>query len=211
VIGLASYTPDGLIFDAAVHRYTLHGRDLINVTGALGVAGLVDRAFFTEEDRQRGARVHAAIARYHRDLTTADDPASPDYDPTIAPYLRAYRRFLAESAFRVDACEEMLADAPLMIAGTLDLRGQFIDGRGSDNDRVDVIDVKTGTTPPWVGYQLAGYVRMLPPDVARRARRWSLNLAADRAVYRLEPHTKTTDERVFLAAVTIAQARRGWL
>lgn len=206
MIATTTYTPIGLMFEPERHHYTLNGRALLSVTGALAAADLVDTQWFTEGDRQRGTRVHAAIEHYH-ERTLSNGPLT---DPEVAPYLRAYHRFLAESAFRVDACEERLADADLRVAGTLDLRGQFINRDATPHERVDIVDVKTGTAPPWVGFQTAGYVRLLPAAVRPRCRRWALALRAD-ASYRLLPLDERHDARVFEAAVVIAQWKRGWL
>lgn len=197
----------GLSFDEAVHRYTYDGRPMISVTGALRVAGFVDLGFFTDADRERGARVHASIERMYGNPWRAYDPFAEGAD--VEPYLRAFGAFLAESAFRIDAVEERVCDPTLMCAGTLDLRGEFVDASAGRSDLVDVIDIKTGQSPPWVGYQTAAYVRLL--RVPRgRARRWCLNLR-DTGTYRLTPLTKRTDDAVFMAALTVAQAKRGWL
>lgn len=195
-----TFTPPGLLFDEPTHRYTLNGAPLVSVTSALDAAGLTDYAWATEADRERGSRVHAAIALLN-ERGTYDEPAD------FAPYLHAYRAFLAESAFRIDASEERLADAELGAAGTLDLRGCFITDA---IEAIDIIDVKTGTVPASVGYQTAGYVRLLPFLVRRRCRRWCLHLRAD-GTYRLLPLLKRTDESVFLAAVIVARAKRGQL
>lgn len=201
IADVARFTPDGLVFDEARHRYTLAGRELISVTTALVVAGLVDRAWFKPEDAARGLRAHAAIH-----LANAGHLRDDHLDDTIRPFVLAYLAFLADSGFRVDASEEPLADPALMAAGTLDLRGQFIDA----GTWLDVIDVKTGAVPPWVGYQTAGYARLLPLPERRRVRRWVLHLR-ENGRYTLNQLTKRSDEAVFLAAVTVAQAKRGWL
>lgn len=199
-----TYTPIGLSFDEATHRYVLDGIELISVTTALQAAALVDLTFATEASRALGLRVHAAIELLNATEGTGrriDEPAD------VAPYLRAYRAFLAETAFRIHACEERLADQYLGVAGTCDLRGQF---RDAYDGVVDIIDIKTGEIPPWVGYQTAGYVRLLPYRVRLQARRFVLQLRGDGS-YRLRPLTTKSDEAVFLAAVTIARAKRGWL
>jgi hypothetical protein len=205
---IGSLTPPGLSFDEARHRYVLGTRELISVTGALQVAGLIDRFWYKPGDAERGTRTHAALHLLHR-----NELRDHHLDAEIDPYVRAYQIFLADSGFRVDASEERLADDLLGCAGTLDLRGQFLDAAAPNNlhhDRIDIVDVKTGTAPPWVGYQTAGYVRLLPPAMWKSARRWVLTLKAN-GRYSLDPLQRKTDERVFLAALTIAQAKRGWL
>ena len=196
---IPSFTPLGLTFDEPTHRYTLHGHPLISVTSALDAAGLVEQ-WGTEADRERGAQAHAAIA-------LLNERGRYDEPDALAGFLHGYRAFLAESAFRIDASEERLADADLGAAGTLDLRGCFITDAVQ---AIDIIDVKTGCVPTTVGYQTAGYVRLLPFAVRRRCRRWVLHLRPD-GTYRLIPLLKRTDESVFLAALVIARAKRGYL
>lgn len=187
-----------LQFDEAAHRYTFEGRELISVTQALTEAGFIDGRWYTEEAAQRGTDVHTAVQLHH--AGTLDDDS---LDVTLRPFVAAYQRFLEESGFVAAANEERICDPAAGYAGTLDLRGQF--PRFSQG--IDVIDIKTGAIPSWVGYQTAAYARVLPASIKRR---WALNLRAD-GTYRLEPLMARTDERVFLAALTVAQAKRGWL
>lgn len=188
-----------LQFDEAAHRYTLDGRELVSVTQALTEAGFIDARWFTDEAALRGTYVHAAVA-----LHVEGDLAEDSLDPVIRPYFTAYLAFRRESGFVVDACEERICDPVLGYAGTLDLRGQLPSQRPP---RVDILDIKTGAVPSWVGYQTAAYARLVPGVLKRR---WALQLRAD-GTYRLDPLTNTTDERVFLAALTVAQAKRGWV
>ncbi len=190
-------TATALRFDEAAHRYTLDGRELVSVTQALTEAGFINTQWYTEDAAMRGTYVHAAVA-----LHAAGNLAEDSLDPILRPYFDAYLSFRLESGFVVAACEERVCDEAAGYAGTLDLRGQFPDQSG-----VDVIDIKTGSIPPWVGYQTAAYARLV---IGAPKRRWALNLRAD-GTYRLEPLKVRTDERVFLAALTVAQAKRGWL
>jgi hypothetical protein len=195
-----SFTPRDLTFDEARHQYTIGGIEVLAVTEVLRDPGLVDLLWATDEARALGQQVHAAIE------LTNERPRGLFLPDAVRPYVSAYRRFLIEGAFRVDAAEEMLGDRDLGVAGRLDLRGVFAGG----GEAIDVIDIKTGSVPPWVGYQTAGYVRLLPVPVRRRCRRWCLNLRGD-GTYRLKALLERTDESVFLAAVTIARAKRGLL
>lgn len=189
---------DALHFDPIAHRYTYAGRELISVTQALTVCGLIQPQFYTEGAAERGTAVHAAVQAFHQggfDVSALD--------PEHAPYFDGYLAFQAEAGFVVEGCEERVCDPLAGYAGTLDLRGRF----AKFSSGVDVIDVKTGAVPSWVGYQTAAYARLVPGTGKRR---WALNLRAD-GTYRLEPLTTRTDERVFLAALLVAQAKKGWL
>lgn len=189
---------DILHFDAAAHRYTLAGRELISVTQALSEAGFIDARWYTEGASDRGTAVHDAVRRFH--ACGGDFGA---VEPEHAAFVDAYFAFTVEAGFVVEGSEERVCDATCGYAGTLDLRGRF----SQQAVGVDVIDIKTGSVPAWVGYQTAAYARLLPGAPRRR---WALNLKAN-GTYRLDPLTKRTDESVFLAALTVAQAKRGWL
>lgn len=187
---------DILAFDPVAHRYTLGNRELISVTQVLMDAGLIDRAWFNEDAAARGTAVHEAVQRFY----SSGDVATDDI---TAPFFDAYLAFEMESGFVMDAAEERVCDPLHGYAGTLDLRGRFRHLHAG----VDVIDIKTGTVPSWVGYQTAAYARLVE---GKPRRRWALHLRAD-GTYRLHPLTARSDEQVFLAALTVAQAKRGWL
>lgn len=187
-------------FDPVAHRYTLDGRELISVTQALTEAGLIDTTWLSEEAAARGTAVHDAAHRLH----SGDGNPSAHLAGDDLPFFDAYLDFLAASHFEVLGSEERVCDPLLGYAGTLDLRGRF---PGFFGFGVDVVDIKTGAAPTWAGYQTAAYARLV--DGAPR-RRWALNLRDD-GTYRLLPLAVRTDERVFLAALTVAHAKRGWL
>lgn len=187
---------DALHFDPTTHCYTYGDRELISVTQVLSEAGFIDRQWYTDAAATRGTAVHAAVQGFH-------EHGSVPSDDVCAPFFDAYLKFQAEGCFVVVAAEERVCDLVRGYAGTLDLRGSFPRfGRG-----VDLIDIKTGSVPSWVGYQTAAYARLVSGCPVRR---WALNLKATGA-YKLEPLTSRTDEQVFLAALTVVKAKRGWL
>jgi hypothetical protein len=192
-----------LTFDEVAHRYAIGERELLSVTRVLDEADLVDKIGWSDAVRTRGTFLHAAIVLFHdNDLDVVS------LDPILAPYLNAYVKFLAESGFIADAIEEQVWSESLRVAGTLDLRGRFpCDLPAMTN----VVDVKTGDVPDHVGYQVAGYAFLLPkyPTCPPIRKRWALNLRGD-GTYRLIPLTNPHDEAVFLAALTLAKAKRGW-
>lgn len=185
-----------LAFDPVAHRYTLEGRELISVTQVLREAGFIETQWATDAAMARGTAVHAAVQAFHESGVVPEDDVT-------APFFDAYLAFQQEAGFTVAASEERVHDPVLGYAGTLDLRGWFT----SQPSGVDLIDIKTGTVPSWVGYQTAAYMRLL---TGTRKRRWALHLRID-GTYRLVPLTARTDERVFLAAMLVAQAKRGWV
>lgn len=187
-----------LVFDPAGHTYAFEGKPLLNVTGVLAAAGLVDARWYTEESRMRGTYVHQAIELHHAgDLSTLD--------PALQPYFAAYLDWRRASGFDVHHCEVRVCDPALGFAGTADLIGVLPDR----HLRPVLVDVKTGTLPPTVGPQTAAYALALrladPMYVAMR--RFALHLRGD-GTYRFEPLTNARDESTFLAALTIATFQR---
>lgn len=185
-----------LTFDPVAHLYAFEGRELISVTQALSAAGFIDDRWFTESAMHRGTAVHRAVQTFTQ---TGQVPS----DDVVAPFFDAYLRFAQEAGFAVFGAEEPVCDPLRGYAGTLDLRGRFQQFASG----IDIVDIKTGSVPEWVGYQTAGYARLVDSPLRRR---WALHLRVN-GTYSLLPLTKRSDEQVFLAALTVAQAKRGWL
>lgn len=184
-------------FEPEAHRYYLGNRELLSVTTVLRDVGLIDPQWFTEEARLRGEYVHTCVALHHEG--TLDNAT---VDPMIEPYFAGYLLFLAETGFAPELVEEQVHNEALGLAGTLDLLGRL---PAHPPGSKDLIDVKSGHIPPTVGLQLAGYVRCLPPGAYRR---WCLNLPGD-GTYRLDRCADRKDDGVFLAALQVAQFKRG--
>lgn len=200
-----------LRLDEIAHRAFLGDRELIRVTTALEEAGLIETTWFTEESRVRGQYLHEAITLHHeRDL------ADESVDPALQPYWEGYLAFLAESEFQPISVEQPVFDEAAGYAGRYDLFGRF---QKLPDSALDLIDVKTGRAAAWVKLQTRAYGRRLD---APRLRRWALELPGD-GRYRLlalnlqTPITshqidRQADQRheaVFLAAVTVANWKRG--
>jgi len=181
----------GLTFDAASHSYTWQPTPdavpvrLLSVTEVLRRAGMVDTTGFNDNVRDRGSRVHQAVAFDHDG--TLDEQTAAD----VMPYVVTWRRFVAESGFSPKTWERPIADPVRGYAGTYDVVGSLA-GRSA------LIDIKTGVPQPWVGAQLAAYARCLNDGPAR----YCLHLTPER--YVLTEYRDRNDERLFLAALTVA-------
>src|SRR5678816_618148 len=115
-------TPD---FDPVDHAYALEGRLVPHVTGVLAALRLLDDRWFTEDARQRGHAVHAAI-HYHLE----GDLKWESLDPRIVKYVEAALRFLDVAKFEPElddrgqpTVEHRVGHAALLYAGTLDAAG----------------------------------------------------------------------------------------
>ena len=87
------FEPDG-------HIYTSNGQTLPSITQILKAEGFIDTTFYNEWARDKGSMVHLAC---HYDVTGCLDEDS--LDDEIRPYLAGFRRFMAESGFKVDKSE----------------------------------------------------------------------------------------------------------
>lgn len=189
-----------LTFDEARHLYTFGGETVPGVTSILRPLvdfGRVPRDVL-DAKADLGRRVHFACQLHdENDL----DEASVEAD--VAPYLAAYRRFLAESGATVLENEKQVYEPTLRYAGTLD-RVMLVSGLRW------LVDIKTSIAlPNSVGAQTSAYLRALrDPQVTRRG---ALRLRPDGS-YRLDPLTEPDDFSVFMACLTIYrwQERSGY-
>lgn len=199
---IAQIATPGLVFYEDGHRYNLDGRALPSVTDVIRdnrLGGDFSRVApdVLERARQLGSAVHVAL-HYH-DEGTLDEAT---VDPAVAPYLAAWRRFLAERQVAVVEMERRFADATYRFAGTLD-RIVVVDGR-----RV-LIDVKSGAVDG-ADLQTAAYAHLACEPATTR--RWAVQLHPERLVpYTVHPYQNPGDWRIFLAALQLTheRARRG--
>ena len=107
-------------FEKECHVYTVAGKILPSITQILSAEGFIDTSHYDEWSRDRGSMVHLAC---HYDITGELDEDS--LDDEIRPYLAAFRKFMAESGFKVDKSEVPAANLTYGYAGTPDLVGCF--------------------------------------------------------------------------------------
>lgn len=111
---------DGVIFEPGAHVYTYNGQHWPSITQILQAECFIDTTFYDEWSRDRGSMVHLAI-KY--DLAGELDEDA--LDDEIRPYLKAFRKFMAESGFKVDKSETPGVNTTHKYSGTPDLIGCF--------------------------------------------------------------------------------------
>lgn len=141
-------TANQLSFDPEKHEYRLDGVRLPSVTECLKAGGLIESDWYTEAARVRGKAVHAAC-HYHDEK----DLNESMLDERILPYLSAWRKFLKESGFKITIIEKSYAHFCFQYAGTPDRIGYL-------NDKLTVLDIKTGAIQPWAALQTAAYAEL---------------------------------------------------
>lgn len=144
----------GLQFDPEAHAYAHAGRRLVSVTQVLDRAGMVEGTeWFTEESRERGRAVHAAIHYYDE-----GDLDEESLHEKIRPYLDAYKAWLADTRATTFGSEIALADTERGYAGTLDRLCWMGAVLGKD---LALLDFKSGAPCAAHSVQLAAYNQLV--------------------------------------------------
>lgn len=136
-------------FEEEGHRYFMDDYPVPGVTNALQDAGIIDTTWFTEWARDRGSKVHKITQFY--DEGELDEES---VDPKLRGYLDAWKRFLNEYEFRIEAIEREVYHPIAMYGGTLDRLG--ISGNTNAATKT-ILDIKSGPVYRATGLQLTGY------------------------------------------------------
>ena len=107
-------------FEKEGHVYTANGLVIPSITQILSAEGFIDTTWFDEYSRDKGSMIHLAC---HYDITGELEESSVVDE--IMPYLSAFRKFMAESGFKVDKSEVPAINKTYGYAGTPDLIGCF--------------------------------------------------------------------------------------
>ena len=182
-------------FDEETHTYYLGDTILPSVTQILEDVGLIDSSKYSKLEfyLERGSAIHGAT-----DLIDKNQLDRDSLDDRIVGHVSAYEKFKKETGFEVKASELALYSKTYKYAGTMDKVG-ILYGKES------IIDLKTNSVPNWGGIQLSGYNELFP---GRAFNRYGLALKEDGS-YRLVPFDNFRDRVVFLAAVTVYNAKHG--
>ena len=174
------------------HIYRLDGVVIPGVSQIIREAGM---SSFPESggswQSQRGQAVHLACQ-----LWDEADLDEATLDPAIAPYLEAWKNFLAENKAKVLMNEQMLYHPTLRYAGTID-RLLLI------GEQEFLCDIKTGSKYPEYPIQTAGYALLIDRPVGRMC----VYLAGN-GTFNTSTHRDRSDEQYFLAAYTISNWHR---
>lgn len=186
-------SPSDLLFDAATHTYYHDGRRVPGVTEIL--QPLVDFGgapqSVIDTAAAFGTAVHAACEL--DDLGELDEAS---LDPSLCPYLEAWRTFCADHDAQWEWIEGRVFHRTLRYAGTLDRYGT-VNGVGT------VVDIKTtAQLYPSVGPQLAAYATASEMPVVNRM---AVQLRAD-GTYVTKLYDDPADWSVFVSLLTL----RNW-
>lgn len=160
------------------------------VTEILRDAGLVSTEWFTDEARDRGTAVHAACQ-----YLVEGDLDRDSLDPSVAPRLAQFERFLADAEPRIHAAEVRVYHPIYRYVGHLDLDLTL-------NGRRGILDIKGVSESEFHGPQLAAYAATYREPMAR----WNLYLTDDR--YILRERRNREDWECFKAALTLVNWRK---
>lgn len=177
-------------FDADTHTYRVNGEVWPSVTQVLGQ--LQDFSMVDPDVLARaaafGTNVHDAC---HLDnMGMLDDAA---LDPSLRPYVDAWRQFIKDSGAVVISSEHRIAHPKLRYAGTLDTVAVI-------RRRTTLLDIKSGSTVPRiVGPQTSAYAAAY--DGPRIKDRLCVHL--DGGTYKSIPLRDPRDLSIFQSALNL--------
>jgi hypothetical protein len=186
---------EALEFDAPSHTYRLAGRIVPSVTQILGIVTDFDGIppAVLENARRRGEAVHKMI-----DLDNREELDETSVTDELAPFLKAWRKFLAESGAVVISSELRVYHEKLGYAGTADL---LLDWNG----RYVLPDIKaTYAVPRTVGIQTAAYGEaywQMHGGRGRRPERACIHLKD--GDYKVHWRREPTDLSIFISCLNV--------
>lgn len=200
---MRSPPPDVLTFDEPSHVYRWNDRVVPNVTRILSVLSDWSKVApdVLERARQEGVDIHRCVELHAKN--DLDEETLPEW---LRPRLAAWKLFLAETGFEIEASEARVYHDAWEYAGTADLFGTF--GRlkvGRTTKRVPAnVDLKRSFIGGRsIGLQTAAYSvawqRMGNPKPQMRC---ALQLRDD-ATYRLRTYDDAGDFSAFTACLQV--------
>lgn len=187
----------GLTRDEETHTYYWQGRVVPGITRLMEPIHSYDSVpdWILERKADLGRQVHYAC-----ELWDLDDLIEESLDPSIVPYLAAYKDFRKQHTGRIHAIEPLLYHASMGYAGQPD-RDMELDTPN------DVVEIKT-TSQLWnaVGVQLAAQEHLIKScNPARKpgGKRFALQLKAD-GKFTLREYKAPTDWPTFVSLLTTA-------
>lgn len=169
-----------------------------------------------DEAADMGSKVHDAMEHVVIDGTLDQVPVE------IHPYVKPALEWIRKRNFQIEHRESIIVNAEHGFAGTFDLGGGFIDGKG--NEWKFVLDYKTRRTKPGVevkpydfqSWQIAAYGNTLYPTAFSNFGVWGINLYISstepgRIDYvRYTPEKLVSEFQGFAAACTIWRLLKGY-
>lgn len=187
--------------------YRVRGERVPSVTEVIEIAGLSDIESLKRKagaDVVEKAAVRGTIVHGYCEVVDLDDQYDLDEIPeAFRGYVKAYKRFRAETGFEPIYSELCVASPSHGFAGTLDRLGIY-----PEDGRVALIDLKTPAQPsPTWAIQTAGYaIAVEDAGVSTVDERSALRLRPN-GTYKLDPHHGHGHTHDFLAALRVAHFR----
>lgn len=192
-----------LTFDPGPHVYRWHGKPVPNVTRVLNLVTDYSRIppGILKHAQDEGIAIHKTVELYAKN--DLDEESLPEW---LVPRLAAFKKFLAETGFVIEASEQRVYHERYGYAGQLDFVGMMQSPEGRKVRTVPaIVDVKRSfLAGRAIGLQTAAYDSALPST--RKRLRFALQLCAD-GTYRFEPFTDPSDLPNFLACLSVWRLR----
>lgn len=171
-----------------------NSRGFPSVTGIIADHGIIDTTWFDEQGRTRGQLVDAAcgILAMGQEI----DPAWLDRNSHLLPWIEPFAECLAGplKGYRATTIQNEIVNETEKFCGH------------SDQEQEDelLVEVKTGTVPPWARLQTAAYT------IGRRMKRLVVSLPGE-GKYKLIEHSDPRDKDRFILLVRSWYVRQDFM
>jgi len=191
-----------LTFDAEKHEYKFDGKVIPSVTQIMEYSKLVDLEWVSkellEEKGDLGTKVHKATELYDQNILDIDD-----LHPVLRNYLNGWIKFKKDYDFQIKEIEQIYYHPKYSFAGTLDRVGIAQSVK-------TLVDIKSGTKQKVHEIQTAAYKLLY--DLGRPKKEMikkRLIVYLSETGYKVEPNNGLYDDKIFLAALTIYNYKKG--
>ena len=183
---MPTQSPPLLRLDEESHSYWLGERRIPGISELLKHWRFIDDTYYTEEGREVGRAVHAAV----HDIELGGAAAHEFTNPKILHRIDEYLRFKSEKDFRMKRVEQIYADPSGRYACRIDLLGTF-----GDSAVGSIVEIKCGSELAWHKLQTGGQKRCIVEHSLDLLRRFALYLPA-KGRYNLKEHTDRAEEYI---------------
>lgn len=166
----------------------------MRVTESLKVLGFIDDQWMNQDALDRGSIIHKLT-----ELDDMNDLVEESVDPSLAPKLEAWRKFKRENNPKLIGIELKVDWAPYDMTGTLDRLLEM-------NDRLWIVDIKSGARAAWHRWQVALYALLWATKNAKPAPYRAVVYLQD-GIYRWDQYTDRHDIEKAKSLITAAHIK----
>jgi len=187
-------------FNNETHTYSMNGIIYPSVTQILQNSGLINIYGIDKEQlniaQKFGNAVHKMIELYDKEILDIKK-----LDPRLKPYLNGYKKFKEYYNIDIIETELRLISKKYMYAGTIDKVVKL-------NDKIIIIDFKTGAIMPYHALQLVAYTQLYKENKKIKCSIERMCVKIEENDYKIKKFKEKGDFNIFLSALNISNWKK---